>query len=189
MSQQTYDSNNEEHSSKDDEISPQALIKFISNVSGPLKNVQDVKFPEPLSPISPTTYPTKTSSKRGPKSIEDWNREVRKTWGNLYEVDELGKSWFAQIPAIQKLAAGKYGGRTLGSGLALQDILKQALAESQKYDTENETQEILKNFPRLKIIDIASKLGLNRSYLSRRYMTKATSLLTKTFQRVVDQST
>ena len=183
MSEKPYDSD------KDDvEISPKALLKLVSNVSGPLKHVEDVKLPEPLSPITPTSHPAKTNSKRGPKSIEDWTREVRKAWGNLYDVDELGKSWLAQLPVVQKLAAGKYGGRMIGSGQALQYLIKQALTLCQQYDMENETQEILKNFPKLKIVEIASKLGINRSYLSRRYMTKATSLLTKAFQRVIDQS-
>ena len=186
---QAYRDHNETYtSSQDEEISPEVLLKLISNVSGPLKNVQDVKFPEPLSPISPTSHPIKTNSKRGPKSSEDWTREVRKAWGNLYEVDELGKSWLAQIPAVQKLAASKYGGRMIGGGQALQYLLNQALTLCQHYEMENGTLEILKNFPKIKIVDIASQLGINRSYLSRRYMTKATSLLTIALQRVIDQA-
>ncbi|MGD1120292.1 MAG: hypothetical protein ABR886_12565 [Dehalococcoidales bacterium] len=183
MSEKSYDSNKD-----DDEIPTHALLKFVSNVSGPLTHVEDVKLPKPLSPISPTSRPARTNAKRGPKSVEDWIREIRKAWGNLYEVDELGKSWLAQIPAVQKLAAGKYGGRMIGSGQALQYLLNQVLTLCQHYEMENGTMEILKNFPKLKLVEIASQLGINRSYLSRRYMTKASSLLTKAFQRVIDQS-
>ena len=189
MTQKPRGHNEIDTSSQDDEeISPKALLKLLSIASGPLEYVEEVKFPEPLSPLSPTAHLKQTSNKRGPKSKEDWMKKVRRDWGNMNNEEKLAESWLAQLPAVQKLAASKYGGRTIGSGLALQELLKKALAESQQYEMENQTREILNNFPKMSILEIASKLGIDRSYLSRRYVTRATSLLTKSFQRVIDRS-
>ncbi len=69
----------------------------------------------------------------------------------------------------------------------MQELLKKGLAEVQKYDMEDQSREILKNFPNMKMRDIASKLGLDRSHVSRNYTTKAVGLLTKTFQHVIDK--
>ena len=77
------------------------------------------------------------------------------------------------LPPVQKLAASNYGGRAMGSGLALQEFINKALIEAQQYDMEDQTREMLKNFPRLTITEIASRLGLDRAHFSRRYGTRA----------------
>ncbi len=107
----------------------------------------------------------------------------------MYDIEVLEKSWLAQLPVVQKLAAKEHGGRTIGSGLALQAVLKQALIEVQEYDIEAQTRVILTDFPTKKIVEIASLLKLDRSYLSRRYVTRAMNLLTVAFQRLIDRST
>ena len=101
---------------------------------------------------------------------------------------KLSESWLALLPPVQKLAASSYGGRTMGSGLALQEFLNKALIEVQQYDMEDQTREMLKNFPKLTITEIASKSGLDRAHFSRRYRTRATEILTKAFLHIIDRS-
>jgi hypothetical protein len=169
-------------------VDPEVMKKLLSSVpDGPLKDVEDVLLPEPWPPNQLPGISKHTASKRGPKSQKEWTSEVRRVWGNLHDEEKLAKSWLATLPPIQNLAASTYGSRTTGQGLALQELLKKALAEVQKYDMEDQTREILKSFPNMKMRDIASKLGLDRSHVSRDYTTKAVGLLTKTFQRVIDK--
>jgi phage baseplate assembly protein W len=106
----------------------------------------------------------------------------------LEDEKKLSESWLALLSPVQKLAATSYGGRTMGSGLALHELLNKALMEAQQYNMEDQTREMFKNFPRLTITEIASKSGLDRSHFSRRYRTRATELLTKAFLRVIDRS-
>lgn len=173
----------------DTDISPEVVEKLLRQVpDGPLKHVEDVVFPEPWPPFPIRIRRKHTKSRRGPKSIKDWTNEVRRVWGYLEDERKLSESWLALLPPVQKLAASSYGGRTIGSGLALQEFLNKALIEAQQYDMENQTREILKNFPRLTITEIASQLKLDRAHVSRRYCTRATNLLTKAFQRIIDRS-
>ena len=166
----------------------EVIKKLLSSVpDGPLKDVEDVLLPEPWHPNQLPGISKHTASKRGPKSQKEWTSEVRRVWGNLHDEEKLAKSWLATLPPIQNLAASTYGSRTTGQGLALQELLKKALAEVQKYDMEDQTREILKSFPNMKMRDIASKLGLDRSHVSRDYTTKAVGLLTKIFQSVIDK--
>ncbi|MBU2535377.1 MAG: hypothetical protein KKD83_04315 [Chloroflexi bacterium] len=191
MTQTPRDDNKKDNLSQGDvEIDPEVLNKLLSQIpDGPLKNVEEVIFPEPLPHFRIPRRLKNSKSKRGPKSIEDWNKEVRSVWGHLYDTEELEKSWLAQLPTIQKLAASEHGGRTIGSGLALQALLKKALEEVLKYDMEDKTKAVLTYFPKMKIIDIASQVGLERSSLSRRYVSRAVNLLTVAFQRLTDRST
>ena len=169
------------------DISPEVIEKLLRQVpNGPLKHVGDVVLPEPWPPF-PHIRLKHTKSKRGPKSKKDWISEVRKVWGYLEDEKKLSESWLALLLAVQRLAACDYGGRTIGSGLALQELLNKALIEAQKYDMEDQTREMLNNFPRLTITEIASRTGLNRAHFSRRYVTRATELLTKAFLRVIDR--
>jgi hypothetical protein len=171
------------------EINPDIFMKLLSQIpGGPLINVEEVIIPEPLPHFRSPSRRKSSGSKRGPRSIIEWNKEIRNAWGHLYDVDELEKSWLAQLPMVQKLAAKEYGGRTVGSGLALQAVLKQALIDVQEYDMEPQTRMILTDFPKKKIVEIASELKLDRSYLSRRYVTRAVSLLTVASQRLTDKS-
>ena len=123
-----------------------------------------------------------------PKSLDEWLAEIRRIWGYLRDIDELSKSWIASLPAIQDLAASRYGGRTIGQGLALQELLKKALIEVQQYDMEDKTREILKRFPDVKMREVASQLDIDRSQMNRNYTRKAVSLLTKAFQRIIDRT-
>jgi len=189
MTQKPHEENktNDLHN-EDDEIDIETLMKLLSPVpDGPLKNVEEVIIPEPLPSLRLSRRIKSSGSKRGPRSIKDWNKEIRHAWGYLYDIEKLEKSWLAQLPLIQKLAAKEHGGRTIGSGLALQAVLKQALVEVQKYDMEPQTRVILTDFPKKKIVEIASELKLDRSYLSRRHVTRAISLLTIAFQRIMDR--
>lgn len=190
MTQTPRDDNKTDNSSREDvEIDPEVLMKLLSRIPDePLKNVEEVILPEPLPRFHIPRRLKSSRSKRGPKSIEDWNKEIRSVWGHLYDTEELEKSWLAQLPVVQKLAASEHGGRTIGSGLALRALLKKALIEVQQYDMEAQTRVILTNFPKMKIVEIASQLKLDRSYLSRRYVTRAINLLTMAFQRLIDRS-
>ena len=191
MTQKSDDDNKTCDSSREDvEIDPEVVMKLLSQIpDGPLKNVEEIIFPEPLPRFHIPRRLKSSNSKRGPKSIEDWNKEVRSVWGHLYDTEELEKSWLAQLPTIQKLAASEHGGRTIGSGLALQALLKKALEEVLKYDMEDQTKAVLTYFPKMKIKDIASQVDLDRSSLSRRYVSRAVNLLTVVFQRLTDRST
>lgn len=190
MPHKPNDNNKIYNSSQEDiKIDPEILIKLLSPVpNGPLKNVEEVIVPEPLPRLRLSNRIKSSGSKRGPRSIKDWNKEIRTVLGHLYDIEVLEKSWLAQLPMVQKLAAKEHGGRTIGSGLALQAVLKQALIDVQEYDMEPQTRVILTDFPKKKIIEIASELKLDRSYLSRRYVTRAISILTVAFQRIIDRS-
>jgi hypothetical protein len=182
--------NTNDPSREDINIDPEILIKLLSPIpNGPLKNVEEVIVPEPLPHLRLPSRKKSSGSKRGPRSIQDWNKEIRNVWGYLYDIDKLEKSWLAQLPVAQRLAAKEYGGRTIGSGFALQALLKKALINVQQYDMETQTRVILKDFPKKKIIKIASELNLDRSYLSRRYVTRAIGLLTVAFQNIIDKLT
>lgn len=190
MTQKSNDDNKKYNSSRETvEIDPEVIMKLLSQIpDGPLINVEDVIIPEPLPRFSILSRMKSSRSKRGPRSIKDWNKEIRTVLGHLYDIEVLEKSWLAQLPMVQKLAAKEHGGRTIGSGLALQAVLKQALIDVQEYDMEPQTRVILTDFPKKKIIEIASELKLDRSYLSRRYVTRAISILTVAFQRIIDRS-
>jgi hypothetical protein len=172
----------------DIDISPDVIEKLLRQVPDELlKHVADVVLPEPWPPF-PRIIRKHVRSRRGPKSKKDWTNEVRKVWGYLEDKKRLSESWLALLSPVQKLAASNYGGRTLGSGLALQEFLSKALIEAQQYDMEDQTREMLKNFPRLTITEIAAISGLGRAHFSRRYRTRATELLTKAFLRTIDRS-
>lgn len=103
----------------------------------PLKHVEDIVLPDPWPPFPLRIRRKHTKSRRGPKSIKDWTKEVRRVWGYLDDEEKLSESWLALLPPVQKLAASNYGGRTIGSGLALQELLNKALIEAQQYDMED----------------------------------------------------
>jgi len=67
-------------------------------------------------------------------------------------------------------------------------FLNKALIEAQQYDVEEQTREMLKNFPKLTITEIASQLKLDHAHFSRHYRTRATEPLTKAFLRIIDRS-
>jgi len=165
-------------------IDPEELKLLLKVNDGPLKNVEDVILPEPLA----SNKRRQTGPRRGPKSLDEWLAEIRRIWGYLRDIDELSKSWIASLQAVQDLAASRYGGRTIGQGLALQELLKKALVEVQQYDMEDKTREILKRFPDMKMREIAFQLDIDRSQMSRNYTRKAVSLLTKAFQRIIDRT-
>ena len=191
MAQTPHKDNKTENPSEDGaEIDPEVIMKLLSQIpDGPLKNVEEIVFPEPLPHFRKSRRLENSKNRRGPKSIEDWNKEIRYAWGHLYDTERLEKSWLAQLPVAQKLAASEHGGRTIGSGLALQALLKKALEEVQKYDMEAQTKTVLTYFPKMKIKDVASQVDLDRSSLSRRYVSRAVNLLTVAFQRLTDKST
>jgi hypothetical protein len=133
---------NEEELFKEANIDAKTLERLLRLGSdGPLKpeDVEDVILPEPWSPPLIKTRTKPMGLKRGPKSMKEWETEIRRIWGHLDDEDELAKSWLAQLPAVQKLAASNYGGRTIGCGLALQELLKKALGEVRQYDVERGT--------------------------------------------------
>lgn len=188
---QTPNDNNKPYNSSSEgtDIDPEVIMKLLSQIpDGPLKTAEEIVFPEPLSRFHIPRSLKSRGKKRGPRSKEDWNKEIRRVWGHIFDEKELENSWLAQHPVVQKIAASEHGGRAIGSGLALQALLKKALVDAQEYDMEAQTQEILTNFPKMGINEIASQLKLDRSYLSRRYVTRAVNLLTKAFQRLVDRS-
>lgn len=190
MTQTPSDNNKTYNSSPEDvKIDPEVLEEFLSRVpDGPLRNVEEIILSEPIPRFHMPRRLKSRGNKRGPRSRENWNEEIRRIWGHLFDEKELEQSWLAQHPVVQKLAASEHGGRTIGSGLALQALLKKALVDVQQYDMEAQTREILMNFPKMRINEIASQLELDRSYLSRRYVTRAVNLLTKAFQRLIDRS-
>lgn len=173
----------------DIDIPPEMIEKFLRHVpDGPLEYVEDVVLPETWPPFPLRIRRKHTKSRRGPKSKKDWTSEIRRVWGYLEDEKKLSESWLSLLPQVQKLAARNYGGRIMGSGLALQEFLNKALIEAQQYDMEDQTREMLKNFPKLTITKIASKSELDRAHFSRRYRTRATELLTKAFLRIIDRS-
>ncbi|MBA7638106.1 hypothetical protein ES703_45757 [subsurface metagenome] len=122
--------NNKTDDSSDVKIDPEVLDKLLSRIPDePLRNVEGVVFPEPLPRFHMPRGLKSRGNKRGPRSRENWNEEIRRVWGHLYDEKELEKSWLAQHPVVQKLAASEHGGRTIGSGLALQALLKKALVD------------------------------------------------------------
>jgi hypothetical protein len=171
----------------------EVIKKLLASVpSGQPEEVGDVELPEPWLPSQVCSLlkalPHGKGTKRGPKSDKEWNAEIRKAWGHLHDEIKIAESWLASLEAVQDIAASRHGGRTIGQGLALQELLKKALVEVQQYDMEEKTREILRRFPDMKMKKIASQLGLDRSQVSRNYTRKAVSLLTKAFQRVIDQA-
>jgi len=65
-------------SSKDDDIdiTPEVIEKLLSRVpDGPLKHVEEIILPEPLSRTSRTTYRKQASRKRGPKPPDSCMRK------------------------------------------------------------------------------------------------------------------
>jgi len=91
------------------------------------------------------------------------------------------------LSKIQDLAVSKYGGKSVGKGLALQELLTKAVSEAQKYDMDEKTREVLSKFPQFSMKQIAVSFGLSREHFSRLYGTRAARLVTITFQRILDR--
>lgn len=175
-------------SSKEDEndVTLKVIKKLISQVpDGPLENVEEISISEQLSPVLQPTDHKQKSLKRGPKSPGSWYSEIRKDWGNLDDVDKLGRSWLASLPEVLELATSKYEGGVIGKGRALKEVLTQALVEAKQCETDKKTYAILNKFPKMKIREIAAACGIDRSTLSRDYVSKATVILTETSQLVI----
>lgn len=168
------------------EVPPEVLKELLSHVPDePLKHVEEIILPEPWPPFPQKIRIKQVSSKRGPKSPKLWASEVRKDWGNLNDVDKLGRSWLADLPKVQRIAASKYDGGMIGRGRALKELLAQALIEAREYNTDGKTHAMLSKYPDLKIKEIAEGCGVKREHFSRLYCRKATAILTMTFQRII----
>jgi hypothetical protein len=182
-----YDEN-DDSSQEEIEIEPDTLLKLLSRVSGPLKHVEEVEFPEPISSISKSRIDKQKISNRGRKSSEKWLTEIRRTWRYIDEEDKLSESWLAKLPQIQNLAASRYGGKELGRGLALQEVLRKAIIEAQKYSANQKIQGVLAKYPRVKMKEIAGQFGLiSREHFSRNYGRKAAVLVVRAFQLLLAQ--
>ena len=184
-----YDTKGASSKGDDIDIAPEVLERLLRVGShGPLKHVEDIILPEPLSPLSPDTHVKQINSKRGPKLSEDWIEEVRKVWGNLNREEKLKESRLASLPAVQKLAISEYGGGTIGRSIALGVLMRKALLEAQKYDTNERVKALLTEYPDKSITEIASEFGLTREHFSRYYLPRAARFLTTAFQRILGQS-
>lgn len=178
----------ESSSSKEDDmdVTLKVVEKLLSRVPDePLKHVEEIILPEPLSRTSRTTYRKQASRKRGPKPPDSWYKGVRKDWGNLDDADKLGRSWLSLLPKVQKLAASKYGGGLAGRGMALKELLTQALIEARRYETDEKTHAMLGKYPEVTITTIAKGCSITREQFSRNYCYKAVTILTEAFQLVI----
>ena len=175
-------------SSKEDEkdVTLKVIKKLVSQVpDGPLRQVEEITVPQPLSPISPTAYNKQERLKRGPRSPDSWYTEIRKDWRNIEDVDKLGRSWLSLLPQVQKLAVSKYGGGLVGRGMALKELLTQALTQARRYETDDKTHAMLRKYPVVTIEAIARGCGITREQFSRNYCPKATMILTEAFQLTI----
>ena len=108
-----------------DEIDVEVIMRLLSRIpDAQLKNVKELLFPEPLPHIQIPQMPKNSKGRPGPRSIDDWNKEIRYVWAHSADIEVLEKSRLAKSPVAQKLAASDYGGRTIGCGLALQAVIK-----------------------------------------------------------------
>ena len=154
---------------------------------GLLSEVEEIVLPEPWPSISKSTAKRYQGDRRGPKSFSKWQNEVRKAWGQINDEEYLAQSWLTSLSKIQDLAVSKYGGKSVGKGLALQELLTKAVSEAQKYDMDEKTREVLSKFPQFSMKQIAVSFGLSREHFSRLYGTRAARLVTITFQRILDR--
>jgi hypothetical protein len=155
---------------------------------GPLFHVEDVVIPEPLEIRPKTENNFRIKSTRGRRSAEKWLAEIRKVWRQINDEEKLGESWLSGLAQIQNLAASKYGGSQVGRGLALQEILRKAIVEAQKYTTDERIKELLMKYPRIKMEKIAGQFGLkSREHFSRLYVRKAAALIVRAFQVILSQ--
>jgi len=169
----------------DIDISPEIIKKLLSQISdGPLKDVEDVVFPEPWPPF-PSTRREDTGTRRGPKSREVWASEIRRVWDYIEDVESLSKSWLARLPQVQALSTSKYGGGLVGRGRALREFLTRALMVARQFKTDEKTLAILNQYPKMSIKAIADKYGETREQFSRQYGSKATLILTMIFQQAI----
>ena len=174
----------------DIDVTTKVIEKLLRQVPDePLKHVEEITLPEPLSRTSRTTYRKQASGQRGPKPPDSWYREIRKAWGVLDDVDKLGRSWLASLPEVQELATSEYEGGLIGRGKALKELLTQALIEARQYETDEKTHMMLSKYPEVKINVIAKECGISREQFSRNYVSKATTILTETFQRTIGRKT
>lgn len=163
------------------ELNREALLEILKPKDGPLSQVENVVFGEPFQATSVQSG-RRGVAKRGPKSASEWVTEMRNAWSQVDDEEKLVESWLAALPQVQRLAAYKYGGRSIGKGLALQELLKKAILEAQQYETDEKTREVLLIFPYMKAKEIAAKFGLRREHFSRKYSRNAARLVTRAFQ-------
>ena len=180
-----YNTSEAASSQGDDDISPEIIEKLLRKTSdGPMKDVEDVVFPEPWPPF-PHIRHKNTKSKRGPRSIEDWTSEIRRVWDYLGDIENLSKSWLARLPQVQALSISKYEGGFLGRGRALRELMIKALMVARQFKTDERTHTMLNKYPEMSVKAIALKYGVTREQFSRQYGSKATSILTMAFQHVI----
>ena len=163
------------------------LLNTDFSLMGPLSRVEEVVLPEPWPPISKSAARSYHGDRRGPKSFGEWQNEIRKAWGRIDDEEYLAQSWLASLRKVQDLAIDKYGGGSIGRGLALQEYLARAVSEAKKYDVDEKTRRILEQFPQFSITQIAVSFSLSREHFSRLYGTRAARLVTITFQRILDR--
>jgi hypothetical protein len=164
------------------------ILSIDYSQTGPLAQVEDLIIPEPIEITPKAKNNLGMKSTRGRRSGEEWLAEIRKVWRYINEEDKLGESWLSRLPQVQDLAESKHSGRLVGRGLALQELLMEAITEARKCTTDKKIQEILLKYPSVKMKDIAGNFGLkSREHFSRLYGRKAAVLIVRAFQLLLSQ--
>lgn len=158
------------------------LMAVDYSLSGPLSHVEDVPMPEPWDQRTMRSLSHIPKTRRGRKTSEEWVTEMRMAWRHIDDEHWLEKSWLADLPQVQTLAASKHGGRSIGKGLALQELLRKAVFEAQQYTTDERTHEVLLKYPRVPMGEIAKQFDVTREQLSRACSAKAAGLVVRAFQ-------